>query len=508
MTRRQKILLSVIISLAFLYRLIALDYPLINTEPQRDYLIAQHILTFKDFPQSGPCCIFNGSYAPYRHPVIYYYFLAGLLSINQNFMFLIFVNFFLQIIPVITIFVLTSRFFSYNAGLLATFFYSFHQEIYRNALYFWQPHLKLPFLYGSFLALFLFYKTRKYWLLIISILLFFTGSAIHLSSMATAPFWFIALFYILYSQKRSTKFYLVTFVLICISLVVLLKGTSLEIFKNPMILIHTSIIDYGQSLSANFQVFLNSLYGNGKEISIVGIFLLISSCIFLIGHLLKKEPGPRKFYIIILLGIVTSFIAGVSLLKATIWYFYLPPLFGISMIIFAQTIAEQKNRLLKVLAVLWIILFIGQFFIYYPPRIRFFSNARDVDLAAVALTQRIKDVQIQKNYSESNFFLIKVYTQGVETPTIEDLAFWLPLEQKLHIKFIEVNDSTSSFKRLNSADYIYIVCHSFTKTINISKDCLDPFSKEFSDYKINKVIYEKQPFTIFEATSRKFERLR
>lgn len=136
MTKRQKVLLLVIISLAFLYRLSALDYPLINTEPQRDYLIAQHILTYQDFPQSGPCCIFNGSYAPYRHPVIYYYLLAGLLVINQNFMFLMFVNFFLQIIPLITIFVLTFRFFSYKIGLLAVFFYSFHQETYKNALFF------------------------------------------------------------------------------------------------------------------------------------------------------------------------------------------------------------------------------------------------------------------------------------------------------------------------------------------------------------------------------------
>ena len=85
MTKGQKILLAVIITLAFLYRLLYLDYPLINTEPQRDYLIAQHILTYQDFPEAGPCCIFNGSYAPYRHPVAYYYLLAGLLAINQNF---------------------------------------------------------------------------------------------------------------------------------------------------------------------------------------------------------------------------------------------------------------------------------------------------------------------------------------------------------------------------------------------------------------------------------------
>lgn len=495
---KQKIILVVIIVLAFLYRLIALDYPLINTEPQRDYLIAQHILTYQDFPQSGPCCIFNGSYAPYRHPVFYYYLLSGILTISQNFIFLIFVNFFLQFIPIITIFILTSRFFSYSAGLLAIFFYSFHQAIYKNALFFWQPHLKLPFLYGSFLALFLFSQTRKYWLLVISILFFFIGTAIHLSSVAIAPFWLIALFFILRSQKRSVRFYFITLLLICISLVAL-KGVSLEVFKNPLLLVHTSIIGYIQSLSANIQVFLSSLYGNGKEISIVGIFLLILNCVFLIGYLLKKEPGPKKLYTIILIGIIIVFLAGVSFLKATIWHFYLPPLFGIAIIVFAQTISAQKHPLVKVAAVLWIILYIGQFFIYYPPRIKFFSNAREIELATTMLAQRVKDVQGQKRYSKLDFFLIKVYTQDVETPTIEDLAFWLPLEQKLQRKFIEVNDSTSSFKRLNSDDYIYIVCHSFTKTINVSKDCLEPFSKEFSDYKINKVIYEKQPFTIYEA---------
>ena len=503
MTRKQKILLVIVITFAFLYRLIALDYPLINTEPQRDYLIAQHILVYQDFPEKGPCCLFNGSYAPYRHPVAYYYFLAGLLAINQNFMFLMFVNFFLQIIPVITIFILASYFFSQNAGLLAIFFYSFHQEIYKNALFFWQPHLKLPFLYGSFLALFIFYRTNKYWFLIISILLFFISSVIHLSSMAVAQVWFIALFLILRSQKHSPKFYLATLLLVFISLFALFKQINLEIFKNPLLLIHTSIIGYIQSLSANVQVFLNSLYGNGEEISIVGIFLLILNCVFLIGYLFKKEPGPKKLYTIILIGVIIVFLAGVSFLKATIWHFYLPPLFGIAIIIFAEIIANQKYRLLKILGVLWIILYIGQFFMYYPPEIRFFSDARNIDQATTVLTKEIKDVQHQKGYPKPNFFLVQVYTQGVETPTIEDLAFWLPLEQKLQEKFIQVNDTTSSFKRLNSPDYIYVVCQSFAEKINISKDCLTPFGKEFPRYKVQRVIYEREPFIIYESTSRK-----
>ena len=499
MTRKQKILLVVIITFAFLYRLIALDYPLINTEPQRDYLIAQHILTYQDFPEKGPCCLFNGEYAPYRHPVIYYYLLAGLLAINQNFMFLMFVNFFLQIIPVITIFILTSRFFSYNVGILAILLYSFHHEIYKNALFFWQPHLKLPFLYGSFLALFIFYRSNKYWLLLVSILLFFISSAIHLSSMTIAPLWFIALFLILRFQKYSARLLLITFLLSCVSLVILLKGTSLEVFKNPMLLIHTSIIDYGQSLLTNFQVYLSSLYGNGKAISIVGIFLLILNCVFLIGYLLQKKHNRGKFYIIILISIIIGLIAGVSLFKATIWHFYLPPLFGISIIIFAETVFNQKSRLIKVLALIWTIILIGQFFAYYPPQIRFFSNARAIEQATTVLTKEIKDIARQKNYTKPNFFLIQVYTQGVETPTVEDLAFWLPLEQKLQRKFIQVNDTTSSFKRLNSDDYIYVVCQSFASKINISKDCLEPFSKEFPGYKINKVIYKKEPFTIYET---------
>jgi len=497
---KQKILLLIIIVLAFLYRLVSLDYPLINTEPQRDYLIAQHILAYQDLPEKGPCCIFNGSYAPYRHPVIYYYLLAGILAINQNFMFLIFVNFFLQIIPPIVIFVLASRFFSYNTGLLAIFFYGFHQAIYKNALFFWQPHLKLPFLYGSFLALFLFYRTNRYWLLTISILLFFISTAIHLSVMATAPFWFIALFFILRSRKQSSiKLYLLTFLLACIGLLVMLKGVSLEIFNNPLLLIHGSIVDYGQSLVTNASVYLNSLYGNGTEISTVGIFLLILNFVFLILYLRQKEHGLRKLYVTILIGIIAVFIAGISLLKATIWHFYLSPLYGISMIVFAETIAMQKYRLVKVLVVLWIVIFIGQFFFYYPPVIKFFSNAKDIDLVANVLVKEIKDIQRQKNYPQPNFFLIQVYAQGVETPTIEDLAFWLPLEQKLQRKFIQVNDETSSFKRLNSSYYIYIVCQSFAKRINVSKDCLEPFKKDFSGYKINRVIYEKQPFTIYEA---------
>ena len=278
----------------------------------------------------------------------------------------------------------------------------------------------------------------------------------------------------------------------------MLKGVSLEIFNNPLLLIHGSIVDYGQSLVANASLYLKSLYG-GREISIFGIFLLILNFIFLTLYLRQKEHGLRKLYIVVLVGIIVVFIAGISLFKATIWHFYLSPLYGISIIVFAETIASQKYRLIKALAVLWIVIFIGQFFIYYPPVIKFFSNAKDVEQAAIVLTKEIRDVQRQKNYPKLNFFLIQVYAQGVETPTVEDLAFWLPLEQKLQRKFIQVNDTTSSFQRLNSSDYIYVVCQSFAKRINVPKECIEPFKKEFSGYKINKEIYKKEPFTIYEA---------
>lgn len=507
MTKRQKILLVAIILLAFLYRLIALDYPLINTEPQRDYLIAQHILTYQDLPKSGPCCLFNGSYAPYRHPVIYYYILSGILAINQNFMFLALINLFLQLIPMITIFVLTYRFFSYKIGLLAILFYSFHQEIYKHALFIWQPHLKQPFLYGSFLILFLFYRTRRYWLLVMSTLLLYIGAAIHLSVMAIVPFWLVALFFILYFQKRSVKMYLTTFLLVggggfaLIGLMILnqSKGVSLEVFKNPLLLMHTSIIDYGHSLFSNTHIYVSSLYGNGKEISIIGIFLLILSCLFFIWYLLQKKHNEKRLYVIILASVIVVFIAGISFLKATMWHFYLEPLFGISMILFAKTIASQKYRLVKALAVVWILVYMGHFLMYYPPKIKFLINARHIDQATTVLAKAIIDVARQKGYSKPNFFLIQVYTQGVETPTIEDLAFWLPLEQKLQEKFIQVSDTTNSFKRLNSSYYMYIVCQSFAEKINISKDCLNKFNKEFSGYKIDKVIYKKEPFTIYEA---------
>jgi|GEM_PF-4049755 len=499
MTKRQKIFFAVIIGLAFLYRLVWLDYPLINTEPQRDYLIAQHILTYKDFPSSGPCCLFNGSYAPYRHPAIYYYLLSGILSINQNFMFLTFINLLLQLIPIIAIFILSSYLFSYKTGLLAIIFFSFNQEIFKNALFVWQPHLKQPFLYGSFLALFLFYRTNKYFLLLVSTILFFTACAIHLSSMTIAPFWFLALVFILYSQKRSVKTYLATFLLICISLFALFKGTSLEVFKNPLLLMHTSIIDYGHSLITNVGVYINSIYGNGKDISIIGTFLLVLNFIFLILYLRQKKLGPRKLYIISLISIIVGFIVGISLFKATIWHYYLEPLFGITIILLAETIRSQTHRLFKMLAILFVILFIGQFFMYYPPQIKFFSNARNIDKAAIVLAKEIRDVQLQKGYAKPNFFRIQVYTQGVETPTVEDLAFWLPLEQKLQQKFIAVDDTTKSFKRLNFSDYIYVVCQSFGKKIQISKECLEPFNKEFSGYKIGRIIYDKQPFTIYEA---------
>ena len=89
----------------------------------------------------------------------------------------------------------------------------------------------------------------------------------------------------------------------------------------------------------------------------ISVALIPLNFVFLITYLIQKLQGLKKLYTVVLISIVLSFIAGVSIFKATIWYFYLPPLFGISIIIFAETIAAQKHLFLRALAVLWIILF-------------------------------------------------------------------------------------------------------------------------------------------------------
>lgn len=490
-----------ILVFTFLYRFLYFDYPLVNTETHRDYLIAKHILVYHDFPKAGPCCLFNGAYGPLRHPALYYYALAAILIIKQHFMFLTFVNFVLQLIPSIVIYFLTAYFFSRQTGLLAMLFFSFHQVTFKQALFVWQPHLIQPFIYGTFLTLFLFFRHRKLWWLITSILLLFVATTIHLSVLIIVPLWILVTVAILYVQKQPMKIYFPILFLFTFLSLILLALLFANASPLPLHLIHASAIDYGRSLLTNTSVYLSSVFGDSVAISKIGYVLLALSAYFLIRYFSSQYQDSKKRSIFFIIIIVGGFLASVSLFKARIWHFYLTPLFGITLVLFAYIITSSRKHADQALSVIWICLFLLQFLLYYPPDKLFMQNAADIDKAISAIAKHVTTLQIDKNYQKPNFFQIQVYSQGTENPTIADLAFLLPLEEKLKQQLIHVTDMGASFVRLNTARYQFVVCQSYGKLIHVQKECLQPFKKNFPTYVIKRQIYRSEPFTIFLASS-------
>lgn len=66
-------LFPLLIFISLFIRLYRLDYPLMNAEAHRDYVVGRHIIRYLEIPLTGPCCLWNGKFGTIRNSPSYYY---------------------------------------------------------------------------------------------------------------------------------------------------------------------------------------------------------------------------------------------------------------------------------------------------------------------------------------------------------------------------------------------------------------------------------------------------
>src|SRR5688572_19260907 len=99
----------VILDLAFLLRLDSLHIPSYHwmVDYNRDFLIANHIVSYLEMPLKGP----DGQFGAYSESPVYYYLLAAFLAINNNIIFLALCNLVLQVLTIAIIYYIARNLF-------------------------------------------------------------------------------------------------------------------------------------------------------------------------------------------------------------------------------------------------------------------------------------------------------------------------------------------------------------------------------------------------------------
>lgn len=509
-------LIVLILSLAA--RISILNYPSNYTyrwgDGTRDYLVAHHIIKYKEFPSLGPYNLLaiNGA----QSSPFYYYLLSLFLWPFDNLFSLSVVNLLLQIAIVICIYLLSQRLFHPVSALLASILFSFVPEVLRQAEYIWQPFVMQFFAYSSLLFLAFAHFKKSYRLLVVSVILAIIALSLHHSFFSWVPALF-ALTVLVLKKIKKLDFLkglfglclatVATFTLLYLPVIIYSFGgwseggfTFQHIERSNLYV--SSASNYLTNLSYNFAQILSS-YSLHPGSSTAKL-LLLSLLFCFLSYLLSSGINlKRKVYL--LLGILlTSQPLFFSSLFNKSQLHYLTVSFGLFSIVIAEIINPFNHKLL----ILKVIKSITAFSILYVALLSsYLINGQDIypkhpvpyNEAAFTIINEIKFIQSKEFLPEANFFQISSYAnyQTSFRYQILDTILLVPLEQQLNRKLVAVDDSSPyNHRQINSSKYMFLTCFEFANHLFVG-NCTIDFLSQNPNYQLINHIFTKYPVSVY-----------
>lgn len=503
-----QILLIILLYASFVLRIETFKSPHYHYQGDynRDYLIANHIIKYKELPLRGP----YGELGPASESPIYYYLLATFLFVKNDIIFLGFINVVLQMVTLIIIYLLSKEMFSRATSLITVLFFGFSQGIISQSSFVWQPHIMQPFINLAYLLLLLSYKRKSYTLLLGSIFTLFLSITLYYPALAIAPAFLFLATLILAHQKKGYQFYLGALIAALASFIVLYLPLIFYLFKKfPQLVTRViempreSFIGMPQNLINRTEIFLSFFFVNSKSIALFPIstfvFLVSTLCYF---FFLRKSLS-KKYYLVIVLCSILSFLIIVSLktgpplIEFPIRHF--TPIFGLFIIYISEiiNIVFSKNLLLRITKGLIILLLLTQFTkvpiqpsIILQNPLNLFNLEYIENPAVLAIKQEIFEIQKKEQKKGLDFFQFISYRNSFEDRFVNEI-FWRPLEKQLNQKLTEVNDDNFyGYEPTTSKEYLFLRCQ-FQHDEN--RECLNPFLKDYPKYLVVKKILHQNP---------------
>lgn len=473
-------LFLIILLVGFLLRISRFDFPFSYTfawgDGTRDFLVANHILKFHEFPLVGPFNLLND--VGIHNSPIYFYILSLFLLPLNNILTLSLVNILLQMGVIVLIYKLTKKLFDYPTALIAILLFSFNPEVIKQADFIWQPYLAYPV---ALLALYL-NTSRPY----VSLSLISFAAILHYSIFPWLPLFLF--------RKKSYKFYtkalLITFfslAFLYLPLVVFYtKNGFPDIWVNSTIYIN-SISDYFSNLISNTGQLLNAFYLNNVLI----IFLIIG---FLIT--LKKDSMKRKSLIFIFLLFISPIILASFFNKIRLHYLILS--IGLIPILAACITGIFKPILRTIIVLLLIVVFSGNF-AYLKETKNPLDNQKKIDKITSIVVEELNKIKKTEGFSDFDFFQVTSFSisEVIIPYPVLDTFLLVPLEKRLGRKLAQISDTNPyNHFQINKKKYLLVSCFNFTQD---RYDCSDYFKRNYQDYNILKMIYNDQSISIYLA---------
>lgn len=477
-----KIFLFVILLISFLVRINKVDFPLSFGfawgDGTRDYLVANHILRYREFPSHGPynALFENGIY----NSPLYFYLLALMLIPINHVLTLSIVNILLQLLSIVLVYAVAKNLFGVGVGVVAAIFFSLHPQVLHHSDFMWQPNLMQPIAYLA-----LYFLIQKH---LVSFFLLALAADVHHSAFSWIPLFFL----------QGRKYYvwgslILFFLLVIFYFPIIYKGfAGINLGAGQMIV--GSFAQY----FANFISNIRQFFGAFETYQTLMLSLsAVSSLVYFLKF--KDQPKSKKLTFFVLMLFLAPIIAASFFNKVRLHYLILS--FGAFSILAAKIFISFSHRVhiffrLFFLALL-ILLFTANF--TFIKQIKEpFSNQLMMDHIAAKAIKILTQIQKEEGYKDFSFFQVHsiALTDTAFYYPILDTILLVPFEEKLNQSLSRVSDNAYNHVQIGGNKYLLLSCYKFEAKIT-STECLQEFTSQFPGYEIVKSIFEGFSISVY-----------
>lgn len=265
------------------------NYPTLDSlDPSLEYLVASHIVNFKEFPLTGTTGL-NGA-ASVNSPA-YYYFLAFFLLFHRSVFTLYSVNILLQAIMGLAIYSLVKNLFGSFSGLVSLFVTSLSMWGMQSSRFFFQPYLSQTVFFVSVYILSVAFRRSSYRFLITSIFLYLLAASFYLSPFLYAPLYGACILYWHKGKKarliwKTVAVFLTSFLFLFGSVIILYP------YQSEASIVTRNVAEVVEKFTQFFQLFTYLTFPYPWNMPVVWSVFWIASCIFFF----MKRPVKQKMF--------------------------------------------------------------------------------------------------------------------------------------------------------------------------------------------------------------------
>lgn len=506
--------LAALLLTALALRLAVSDHPigLHGGDGYRDYVVADHVLRYGEFPTVGP----NNAFLPGLGNSPFYFYLIAAFALVWNdpsFVQACFIG--LYLLSIACVFYIARILFGRAPAYIAAGIIAIAPvAVYESAGFIWQPHAMEPFLTASVLALVVGWRARRGAFLIASQLLYVCAIALHMSALGLAPLYVP----ILYSVARGVGGGASALRLAAWgagSLVIMfganIAGAIGKAFSADATIAGYREIGLRGVEWSTFGRFLDAVVGRVLHpFSGAWALALLAAASAVYLRFVPAARIERRAFAALLLAITLQALLNLGALAFTgeVGERYLVPVGWSIAVVVGVLISALFLRKGIVLRLVGVCVLLGMLWGYAGDRnVRAaFGNilefdrprARSVEAATDAIVveiERIRDVEARLDY---RFFDFIGYRAGGYN--VLSSVFYQSLERRLGMQFME-NKPGNWLGGINGQEYVFVFCTKDNLLIGPygERDCLLKFEEEKPSHFVERSVYNDRYLSVYLA---------